>query len=437
MTVIPFQNPQSAKPTATVRSGPIACVDIGSSKITCLVGEAMPARGRSTDPRSLVEVHGFGCTAARGIKQGAIVDVMEAEKSIRLAVDAAERSSGRNLGDVYVGVSGGKPQSFCQSGRTVLDERALTQRNIDAAIADALRHVNIQNRSLLHVAPVAFSLDGVRTAVAPLGLHGRELCVELGLVTVDRNFLRNVSHAIERAHLHATGFVMSPYAAAHGVLVNDEMNLGTLLIEFGSAMTSVGYFSGGHLAAADSFGIGGELITSDIAVGLNTNMVHAERLKTLHGNVLAAAHDEQEQLPVPILGEANAVHHVAKGVLTAVIRPRVEEILEHVRAMIDEGPFAGSRTARVVCAGGGSGFPGLRELAAGILGRHTRIAEVPALQGLPERARQPAFSSAAGLLCYALSPDQQYVLPQDAVAQIERQQMGYVRRVGRWLADAF
>jgi cell division protein FtsA len=432
MTVTAHYGHDSAK------AGVIAALDIGSSKICCLIGQGIASRQPGHDLRTRLKVLGFGHTASRGVHAGAIADVTAAEKSIRLAVDAAEKMAGQAIADVYVGVTGGRPRSCCLTGTVETVTGVVSPRDIETAVAQALHDFQIGTRSLLHLAPVSYLLDGVRTTQPPLALHCRQLSVEIGVVTVESAYLRNISAAVERAHLGAAGFVMAPYAAAHGALVNDEMKLGTVLVELGGSLTSVGYFNSGHLVAADSIHLGGERITSDIALGFNTNLVHAERMKTLHGNLLAGSHDESELLPVPLLGDRNGeINHFSKGSLTAVIRPRMEEILEHVRDLLASDPFVQSRTARVVLAGGGSSMPGLRELAGNMLGRHVRVAEVPALAGLPETARQAAFSVATGLLCYGLSPDRQYALPQLAVAEIERQQMGYVRRVGRWLADAF
>lgn len=437
MTVVNLNDRGSGRETANFRPGPMAALDIGSSKICCMVGESLSARKATNDLRTRLRIDGFGYTASRGIHAGAVSNVLEAERAIRLAVDAAEKMAGRTIEQVYVSATGGRPVSFCQSGCVQTATGAVSPRDIDMAVTLALKQTKIGSRSILHLAPVGYKLDGTRSVDPPLGLHGKELVVELGVVTVERAFLHNMTEAVERAHLQVAGFVMSPYAAAHAVLVNDEMKLGTVLVEFGSALTSVGFFNGGHLVAADTISLGGEHVTNDIALGLNTNLAHAERLKTLHGNVLTASHDEQELLAVPILGETSStVQHVHKGTLTAIIRPRVEEILEHVRDLLASGQLAGTRNARLVFAGGGSSLPGLRELAAGILGRHVRIAEVPALDGLSDAARQSRFSVATGLMCYALSPDPHYDLPLEAAANIERQHMGYMRRVGRWLADS-
>ncbi len=429
------QERAAASPSAHL----VASLDIGSSKICCMIAEPVVPKLKSNDLRQRLVLHGFGHTVSRGINAGAVNNIVEAEKAIRVAVDAAERMAGRSIGEVFVGITGGRPQSFCQRGSAEVLTSSASQRDIDNAVTNALGQIDIGSRAIVHLAPVTYVLDGVKSALPPIGLHGKQLDVGLGVVTVERSYLRNIQKAVEQAHLEILGFVMAPYAAAHGSLVNDEMKLGTVLLELGSSLTSVGYFSSGHLVAADVIPLGGAHITSDIAIGLNTSIIHAERMKTLHGSVLASSHDERDYLSFPILGENSqeAVHHVQKRSLTAIVRPRAEEILEHVAELLNSEPFAGSNTARVVLTGGGSALPGMRELSSTILGRHVRVAEIPALIGTPEAARQPGFAVPMGLLCYALSPDKQYVLPRQAVAAIEQRNSSYVRRFGRWIVDAF
>ena len=64
------------------KGGLIAALDVGSSKICCFIAERHPNR----EPR----VVGIGQQASKGVKNGAIVGMEEAEEAIRNAVHAAE-----------------------------------------------------------------------------------------------------------------------------------------------------------------------------------------------------------------------------------------------------------------------------------------------------------------------------------------------------------
>jgi cell division protein FtsA len=417
----------------------IAALDIGSTKICCIIAELQPPKQKGqVDPKQLLKVIGFGQTLSRGVRGGAVIDINEAECAIRLAVDAAERMASTAINDVYVSVAGGRPQSHSYSGKVRTQTGVVSPRDIENAVSAALRNVSVGKRTVLHLAPTGHALDGTTNISTPLGMHGEELVADIGLTTIEPTYLRNLELAVERAHLNAVGFVIAPYAAAKAALIADEMALGSLVIDLGGAMTSIGLFNNGQLIAADSVPLGGMHVTNDIAQGLSTTIAHAERMKTLFGTVLPNGHSDREMLAVPQLGErgVDTVHKVKKSQLFNILRPRIEEILELVRDRIAAPAFMSHAAGRVVLTGGGSQLTGIRDLASAVLGRPVRLGQAVALSGLPEHARHAGFAVATGVLCYAVKPDQHYAVPQEAATAFQRAQLGYVRRVGQWLAEA-
>ena len=430
---------RNGKGQSGTKSSLIASLDIGSTKICCLIAERQPQKSKTShDVRSSLKVIGFGQTAARGVRAGAIVDVQEAECAIRLAVDAAERMAEKTISEVYVGVNGGRPQTTSVSGRVATQTGVVSPRDVEYGVSQALSRVNVGKRSILHLSLVNHTLDGVSNIASPLGLHGEALQVDVGLTTVEPGYLRNLELAISRAHLNVAGFVMAPYAAAKAVLTADEMALGTLIIDFGGALTSFAYVRDNQLVAADSVTLGSLHVTNDIAQGLSTTLAHAERMKTLWGSVLPDGHAEREMLAVPLLGErgVDSVHKVPKSHLTNILRARVEEIVEHVKDKLAASSFASLRPSRLVLTGGGSQLSGMRELVSAMLNVPARLGQSTGFAAMPETARQSGFGVAAGTLCYAAQPDAHYQLPMDSQAQFQRAQMGYIRRVGHWLAEA-
>ena len=335
-------------------------------------------------------------------------------------------------------MSGGRPGSVSFSGRVLTQTGVVSPRDIEFAVSQALAEVNVGKRVILHLNPVNHVLDGVSNISQPLGLHGEALQTDIAVTTVDPSGLRNLEVAVARAHLNVAGFVLAPYAAAKSCLTPDELELGTLLVDIGGAMTSIGYVRHGHLVASETIPLGGLHITNDVAQGLSTTMAHAERMKTLWGSVLPDGHSEREMLAVPLVGErgVDAVHKVPKSYLTNILRARSEEILELVGASLQGPAFANLNLSRVVLTGGTSQLTGLRDLAASVLGLPVRLGQAMGVSGLPEIARGPGFAVAVGGLCYAAAPDQHYAMPEDAQAQFARGQMGYVRRMGKWLAEA-
>lgn len=418
----------------------VAALDIGSTKISCLIARAPVSDSKSNiDPRQQLRVLGFGQTLSRGVKSGAIINIDDAERAIRLAVDVAERMAEVAISEVYVSVSGGRVQSASFSARTQTQTGVVSPRDLDFAITTALSHVSVGKRTILHVQPNNFVLDGAGEVSSPIGMHGDVLQADIGVTSVEPAFLRNVTLAVERSHLRVAGFVIAPYAAAKSCLTVDELQLGCTVVDMGGAITSIGHFRNGQLLAADTILVGGGHVTSDIAQGLSTTIAHAERMKTMWGNVLAEGHGAQEMLAVPLLGErgTDTVQKVPKSYLSNILRPRVEETLELIRNKIAAVPHSvRSTTSRVVLTGGASQLTGLRELANAVLGVPTRLGQPVGISNLPDRASNPAFAAALGALVYAARPDRHFAIPKEAVAYFERARMGYARRVGQWLAEA-
>ena len=439
MNVVQLAGRQTKNSNALARSSIVAALDIGSSKISCVIAEATNPRNKTVvDTRQTLRVLGFGQTATRGVRAGAITDINGAECAIRLAVDAAERMAQTSICEVVVVMSGGKPISTSLRGFAKTQTGIVGPADLDMAIANALASASIERRALVHLHPINHALDGYSDIEQPLGMHGDALQVDVGLTTLDAGYLRNVSQAVTRAHLEVTDFIIAPYAAAKAALTLDEQALGTLVIDMGGAATSVAFVKNSKLIAAESVMLGGQHVTNDIAQGLSTSISHAERMKTLFGSALEGGHGDREMLAVPLLGErgTEAVHHVPRSQLTAIMRARLEEILEHCVSVIEGDAFVRAATARVVLTGGASQVAGLRELASHILQRSIRMGFAASLSGLHEAQRGGSFAAVTGALVQAARPETKYALPQQSKATFERAQMGYAKRLGRWLVEA-
>jgi cell division protein FtsA len=441
MTVVQFQGKNGTRGSAVAKGGVVAALDIGSTKISCLIAEAVPAKHRTSDSddRNSLRVLGVGHQISRGIRAGAIVNVDEAERAIRLAVDAAERMAQRTITEVYVNVSGGRPQSRIHTASEKTQTGQVSPRDKDRVLNSVLKHVDPGRRTILHLAPVQYHLDDAKAIADPVGMYGETLGLDLGVVTVETPHLRNLALAVESAHLEVTEFIMAPYAAAKSVLADDERALGVTVVDMGGATTSFAIFHEGHLAFADVVPLGGQHITNDIARGLSTTIAHAERMKTLWGSALASQIDEREMIAVPLLGErgVDTVQQVPKSMLTGIIRPRLEEIFEMLRDRLEASGAAHLAGRRLVITGGASQLNGVREVAGQWLDRQVRMGSPAHVSGMPESAHSPGFSVCAGLLNYALKPDPQYALPAAKAEQIQHAQQGYVRRMGRWIAESF
>ena len=438
MNVVPLHGTrQQGRANNSQKTGIIAALDVGSTKVCCLIARVEAPTRQSEDPPK-IKILGVGHHAARGIRAGAVVNLEEAERSIRLAVDAAERMAQVSVEAVYVNVAGGQPSSTSYSGVVGVRNEIIDQHDINAVSGLAIRDARAVGRVLLHACPVQFEVDDAKGVKDPRGMYGSSLKVDVNAVLVEPGAMRNLAMVIERCHLSVAGFVVSPYAAGRSVLVNDEMELGTTLIDMGGATTSIAVFHDGHLIYGDVLPVGGHHVTKDLARGLTTTIAHAERMKTLYGSALPSIYDDRELISVPVLGErgVDAINKVPRSMLTGIIRPRLEEIFEMVNDRLEQSPVARKLGRQMVLCGGASQLTGMREAAGQIMARNIRMARPQGFYGLPDSSKSPAFSVATGLLAYALNPDH-HMTEMIKFSQETVKSDGYMNRVGQWIKESF
>ncbi len=257
-------------------------------------------------------------------------------------------------------------------------------------------------RIAVHSMPIGYSLDEARAIRDPLNMVGDRLGVDMHLASADTQTLRNLELSINRCHLSIASIVAAPFASGLAALIDDEAELGTVVVDLGGGTTTMAVFVNGQFIHVDGVAIGGQHITNDIARGLSTRVEDAERLKVMHGSALSGASDERDLIAVSPLGdeERDVPTQVPRSALTRIIRARVEETLELVRDRLNVSGFAALVGKRMVLTGGASQLNGLSEAARRILARNVRLGRPLGVAGLPEPARGPAFSAAVGLLIY-------------------------------------
>jgi cell division protein FtsA len=428
------------KPLAPKRTALVAALDVGTSKIACLIGKLKPQPPQDVLRRRshAIEVVGFSHTESLGMKAGHVVDLVEAEEAVRHAVDLAERSAKCQVESVVVSISAGRLTSELLSAAIRISGAAVSDRDIARVLAAGSRQSAREGRVVLHSIPIGFSLDDAHGVRDPRGMLAATFGVDMHVVTADAAPARNLMLAVESCHLVVEAMVAGPYVASLATLADDEADLGAAVIDMGAGTTTVAVFADGRFIHADGFTLGGRHVTLDIARGLGISVHDSERIKTLYGSVLSGGADERDMITVPgVSGEdREAPRFVSRAMLTRIIKPRAEEILEIARDRLAASPFAAEPRGRVVLTGGACQLTGLSDLAARIFGRPVRIGRPLGISGLPDAAKGSAFAVAAGLLAYPQLAHLEHFEPRHA-RHFKAGTGGYIARVGRWLRESF
>ncbi len=408
----------------------LAALDIGSHKTTCFIGRSCENDG--------FEIVGVGHKPSAGIKNGAIIDMDAAEKVIRQTVHAAENMAadimrGYPLREVIVNVSGMHVRSFGHSVEVDIGGHYITDNDVRRALASAQEKEAKENLELIHTIPTFYRVDGQDGIRDPRGMHAKNFNVDINLVTGDAVALRNMASCIDHSHLDIAALCSGAYASGLSSLVDDEIDLGCTVVDIGAGVTSFAVFHSGFMIYCDAVAMGGQNITNDIAKGLMTSVENAERIKILYGCALASHTDEGEMIDVPRLGEdeRRVPNHIPRSYLVGIIQPRVEEILEHVRANLRDCGLDRVIGRRVVITGGGSQLAGMKELSEIVLDKQVRLGKPIRLRGLPDAVSGAAFATAAGLLTYAAEHHEE--MPSEVMARARPNSI--IERARLWLKE--
>lgn len=376
----------------------VAALDIGSSKVCCMIAR----RGEATDNEP--HVAGVGVQATRGVRSGAVTDLDALERSIRLAVEQAERSADLRITEVVLGVSGPDLRSDIVKSKLPLGGRDITGQHVRDIRLAALQSFQSGGREILHSAQLGFQVDTAHGVRDPRGMFAETLTASYLVISAPASGLRNIIQCVSRAHLAVTAVVAAPYAAGLSVLVEDEAEQGAMVIDFGAGVTSAAAFSDGMLLHVETLPMGGSRATSDLAQGLGTTFAAAERMKINHGAVDLTEVDALEMIEAPRLGPDGRLEagQRSRADLAQILRPRVEEIFELLDERLSRASAAGRPLPRrIVLTGGASQLTSLKELAEDVFRAPVRLAIPSAnVRGLGETFGSPAFAAAAGLLMW-------------------------------------
>ncbi len=435
------QRAMRAMRRAAIQRGVIAILDVGTSKIACLIlrfdARERIAEGEgigSMAGQSQFRVIGAATTRSRGVELGESCALQETERAIRTAVQAAQKMANVRVDHVIACLSGGQPRSYGLAGSVIVDSEVVNESDVARALASSDVPDYGAAREVIHAQPVNFALDHRSGLIDPRGQIGKRLACDMHMLTVDTAVIQNLIYCLKRCDLELAGLASSAYVSGISALVEDEQELGAACIDMGGGTTGLSIFMKKHMIYADAVRLGGEHVTQDISKGLQVSAAVAERIKTFHGGVVATGMDDREMIEIG--GETGDWEHdrrtVSRSELIGIIRPRVEEILEEVRARLDGAGFEHLPSQQIVLTGGASQMPGLDTLAPKILGQQVRIGRPLRVHGLPQAATGSAFAAGVGLSLFAAHPQDEwwdFEIPSDTLAPRS------LKRAVRWFRD--
>jgi len=377
-------------------------VNIGSFRVSAMIAGL-------AESGELV-VLGSGHRASQGIKRGYVTDMAAATYAVRDAVERAEKIAGTNVSSVWIGCSGAGLASRTAQVEIGIGGRRIEEDDIEHLLVAARDGLEPDGRMVLHAQPAHYTLDGAHGVANPKGLHAERLAVDIHIMLADGAPVRNVTEAVQNAHLEVEGVIASPIAAGMACLTDEERDLGVALIELGGEVTNVSVHAGGMLLGMTAIAFGSGDITDAIASHFGIRRFQAERLKCVAGSAIASPADHSEMVPVngpgeeaagPIARHADDRNRIPRAELVSVITGQLDRLVGEIVKALKAMGFTGRTGQQVVLTGGGAELAGIADYAQGALAGPVRIGKPPALTGLPEAHGVPGFSTLAGLVLYA------------------------------------
>ena len=418
---------------------PFAVLDIGSSKICCMIGEI--------DKLGTLTLLGQGTHASAGMRAGEVTVLSDFSDAIGHCVQSAERAAGLAITSVSVVLPGGSPRSAFGTQSITLSDSTVSRRDVRRLLDRCGAQALDPTLQLMQLHPLHYSLDEMRGVADPTGMRGRTLSVDFLTVCATRTSLTNIIEALAMNHLGAERFIHAGYAAGLACLGDEERELGSTVIDLGGGTSSAAIFMDGKLIYIDTVPVGGQHVSTDIARILSTPLGEAERLKAVHGSITPV--DAMASAPSPVrqaveLGRSDNItlpgfgdvieaggKTIERSLLSAVIKPRIEEIVELLMDRMRAGRMEYAAGNRFVLTGGGSQMTGIADFCAQLAGRNVILGQPRGVSNLAVEETSRSSAAAIGALIHVsrLSEDD------PAERQTRTLPHGPIERLGAWFRD--
>ena len=372
------------------RGNLIVGLDIGTTKICCVVGEISQGE---------VNIIGIGTHPSIGLRKGVVVNIESTVDSIKKAVEEAELMSGCEISSVYTGIAGGHITGFNSRGIVAIKGPEITETDVERVI-DAARAVAIpMDREVIHVLPQEYIVDEQAGIQNPVGMAGVRLEAKIHIVTGAVTSAHNIVKCCNRSGLDVCDIVLESLASGEAVLTGEEKELGTALLDLGGGTTDLAIFSDKNIRHTFVLALGGNNLTNDIAIGLRAPHADAEKIKTRYGTCLSKSVSADDMIEVPGMGGRDA-RKLPRQILGEILEPRMEEIFTLAKREVYRAGLENSIPSGLVLTGGTSLLEGTTEVAEAVFNLQTRLGKPQAITGLVDVVNNPMYATGVGLVLY-------------------------------------
>ncbi len=343
----------------------IAALDIGTTKIACLIG-------RKND-EGKIDILGVGKTESIGVKRGVVHNVSQTVDSIKRAVAEAEAKANCKVYEVNVGIAGQHIKSSQVPNVRMRSNQheMISDNDIELLKNEMHKMVMIPGEEIIHVLPQEYKIDDEGGIKDPKGMFGSRIECMFHIITGQSSSAKNIQICIEQANLKINNLILEPLASSQAVLSNDERDAGVALVDIGGGTTDVAIFHGGIIRHTAVIAMGGNIVTHDIHEKCSILESQAEKLKVRFGEAISYDGQESEVIVIPVINGSKK--EINKRTLSAIIEARMTEIIYTVFNEIVNSGYAKKLICGIVITGGGAQLRHLKQLVELKTGLDTRV----------------------------------------------------------------
>ena len=375
------------------KSSNFIAFDIGSSKIAALA--------TNINKQGLLKINSQILQHSEGFKSGIITNMELAETSIVGAIYALEKECDKSIKEIAISLSGAGVKSYYINHKIKVGNQPISKHDIKKLINKALLDFKVKEQEIIHYFPMEFIIDDKQSIENPVGMYARELSCQLHIISADSLMLMNLTRCLAKCHVEVSDVIVSIYASGVACLDDDEKELGSIIIDIGSNITSFGIFLNGKIIYVNHIAIGSADITTDIAKRFSISLRMADKLKILYGNANPNLLIKDTTIRLEEFEQDNSYDSdlsVSASKLSEIINSRIKDIFLKIKKQCDNISMDHLLARRLVITGGGAALPGIKSLAGELFQKQVRIAKPENLPGFAEGYNPYVYSSAIGMV---------------------------------------
>ena len=364
----------------------VAVLDIGSSKVSVLVGE----RGVNNTFR----ITGSGEAEYSGFANGQFYEEDKLYDVLGRAISQAEESIKYKLTEIYVGVPGEFSTSVCrESAISFKARRKVTELDVEELYESGDIFKTSRDYVVVNKTPVYYMIDDNNRVLKPEGLTASKISGFLCYTLAERKFVVLIHKVLNELGIKDVKFISSVLAESLFLFEEDARDRYVFLIDEGYITTNLAIVRGDGLLYIKTIPLGGGHISADLSECLHIGFREAESLKRKIELSLDVTEDDHYEI---ISGDqAKSFESI---MVHEIVAARLEQLADYIKNCISECPYPYPEYIPVYLTGGGVCYlRGAKEFLAKYLEKPIELA-VPSIPQISK----PHLSSVYGLLDYAL-----------------------------------